>query len=425
MPPTYEPLADSPAAAQLGRPWPRRPLSARNPWFLVACILTIVAVSAHFALGAHGDADTGAGYRSASVRWPFDAAEPHGLSTLVGASKLASRPGKAQTCTAHQLLDAVARARVDPAGPAALPPANATFEPADFRFSFDLPGCSPPHVYSAAEACDLLENSFGGLLLRGDSLVRHLANALFIILRGRRDGAITKGEARDICWGDRMFDDKKNCREFGLGDSQDPALDAPVCGGNVFLHYEDRACPSSPTSYVARLVEWRNKMPWYRKDLSPVVVQSFGLHCKMATSVSLLGAVKPLLNFASTAFPAPLPLWLGIHAPGPNKPVQFAGEQGPAAVQRYNAAMRRRLDGVQPGDQALAEGRMGFLDYFGMTDGAKSFDGTHYMYQVNLEKAHLLLNYLDVLAREVQGAGGLFNLSDICPSGVNDYRCRQ
>ncbi len=42
-----------------------------------------------------------------------------------------------------------------------------------------------------------------------------------------------------------------------------------------------------------------------------------------------------------------------------------------------------------------------------MTDGAVSYDGSHYSYQVNMEKAQTVLNLLDVLWGEIVAAGGL------------------
>lgn len=43
-----------------------------------------------------------------------------------------------------------------------------------FEFSYDMPGCPQPHFFTGREACDLL-NAFGGIYLRGDSLMRQFA----------------------------------------------------------------------------------------------------------------------------------------------------------------------------------------------------------------------------------------------------------
>ncbi len=47
------------------------------------------------------------------------------------------------------------------------------------------------------------------------------------------------------------------------------------------------------------------------------------------------------------------------------------------------------------------------LDFYNSTDGASSFDGTHYSYQVAMERAQIVLNYLDATWGEVVAMGGL------------------
>lgn len=50
--------------------------------------------------------------------------------------------------------------------------------------------------------------------------------------------------------------------------------------------------------------------------------------------------------------------------------------------------------------------RAGF-DFYNSTLGASSFDGTHYSYQVAMERAQVFLNYLDAAWGEVVELGGL------------------
>jgi len=47
------------------------------------------------------------------------------------------------------------------------------------------------------------------------------------------------------------------------------------------------------------------------------------------------------------------------------------------------------------------------MDWYNSTDGASSFDGTHYSYQVAMERAQVFLNYLDATWGEVVELGGL------------------
>jgi hypothetical protein len=169
------------------------------------------------------------------------------------------------------------------------------------------------HLYTAAEACDLLQG-FGGLFLRGDSFVRHVVNALFIVLRERNDGAVEREGER--CRGNAMFDDryvlsykvfcdtadplptyrKAHCRENSIIDSQ--ALAEPICGGDAFLYFDMGAWGAQPQHLSLTIYEqWLNLRPVHKKMLSPVFVEGFGLHNRLDASTAILGAFSfaPLL----------------------------------------------------------------------------------------------------------------------------------
>lgn len=57
----------------------------------------------------------------------------------------------------------------------------------------------------------------------------------------------------------------------------------------------------------------------------------------------------------------------------------------------------------------VGERGMSEVSWYGATDGAESYDGSHYSEQVNLEKALVLLNLLDVAWGEAREAGGLIH----------------
>lgn len=310
------------------------------------------------------------------------------LRTVVGGRSLGPQYyGKG--CSSEEFLAAVADLQVNPNGTTHNPHPNATYSLEEFDYSFDLPRCPRPHVFTRLEACDLLENGFGGVLLRGDSLMRHVTNALFLILRDRPDGAVQNPELRKVCVGDRMFDDKtKDCRRAGLFDTQHPILAGdPVCGGKVWLRYEQLPCPVEPSRYVPTFLDWQRKLPPSRSGLSPAIIQSFGLHCHLLPFIPRFGIFKPLFAHAANAFPRPLLLWIGVNAPGLNKPPQYLKEQGSDQVLRYNRIIRNELADMQDPSESVAEGKMAILETYGMTDGAKSFDGTHYMWSVNVSRA--------------------------------------
>lgn len=141
-----------------------------------------------------------------------------------------------------------------------------------------------------------------------------------------------------------------------------------------------RSCPIEPGEFIPRFLDWRSGVPSAKSALSTIIYNSFGLHCHLLASISINGLIKPINAFMQSSFPRPINLWGSVHAPGSNKPPAWLVSQGAGSVQDYNAQMKAGIDEVRTG--RIVDGVTGWLDFYGMTDGAKSFDGTHYMYQV-------------------------------------------
>ncbi|KAK3735331.1 hypothetical protein RRG08_019746 [Elysia crispata] len=76
-------------------------------------------------------------------------------------------------------------------------------------------------------------------------------------------------------------------------------------------------------------------------------------------------------------------LWVGIHAPGLLKAPKFS-RQTSQGVSYFNSNVRN----------LLKQWKVPFLDTFSFTDGAVSFDGTHYGWGVNMLKANMLIQYV-------------------------------
>ncbi|KAL8279987.1 hypothetical protein RQP46_007568 [Phenoliferia psychrophenolica] len=310
-----------------------------------------------------------------------------------------------QGCSSTQFLAALSAIRVDPTGLSALAPVNHSYALDEFDYSFHWPEttCQRPHVFTSAEACDVV-GAFGGLTAIGDSLTRHMMNAMFILLRNRPDGGVFQNG--DRCRDDTVFDDRDNCRDSIVADAigQAAALAEPICGGKVAVKYTLSYCPSDPSGYIPSYLQMA---PTLLPSLSPLIINAYGLHCGLENFYRpIIGALKPLHVYSQSVFPRPLSLWMGVHAPGSNKPAQYLPQQGVEAVKNYNAEMAARVEAMQPG--RIVDGAMGVVDVYGMTDGARSFDGTHFMYQVNMEKAMLLLNLMELLWAEAAEDGGLW-----------------
>ncbi|GFR74863.1 hypothetical protein ElyMa_002173700 [Elysia marginata] len=76
-------------------------------------------------------------------------------------------------------------------------------------------------------------------------------------------------------------------------------------------------------------------------------------------------------------------LWIGTHAPGLLKAPKFK-RQTAKGVSDYNFKVRKLLD----------KWKIPFMDTFSFTDGAVSYDGTHYGWGVNMLKANMLVQYV-------------------------------
>ncbi|GAA5867346.1 hypothetical protein JCM8547_003315 [Rhodosporidiobolus lusitaniae] len=312
-------------------------------------------------------------------------------------------------CNSSELLRAVSRARIRPDGASrhvdySVPPDAHSLS--SFQFSYSLPavGCREPHLYTPEEACDLL-GAYGGVMFRGDSFVRHVVNALFILLSGREDGAV--GEEGERCRGNAMFDDRKaHCREKSIVNSF--SMPNPVCNGQVPIFFDLQAWGAQPshlllTSYTS----WRSLLPPSLSTRSHIFIAGHGLHHHLNSLTGILGFIRPFLHLSSQIFPRPVGVWMGIHAPAPGKPERWREEQGERETKRYNKEVGGLLDALSPGEFVEEDGRMKWVDWYGVTDGAESYDGSHYSYQVNMEKVLILLNLLDTIWGEAVEAGGL------------------
>lgn len=301
-------------------------------------------------------------------------------SRIVVGERTLQRASNGNLCSTSAFLRAVSEIKVDPLGTSARNNSLTSFEPSDFAFSFDFPApCPAPRVFTSAEACDLL-GAFGGLFLRGDSFVRHVMNALQIILSGAADGAVFAN--KEFCTGDQLFDDGKQCRFSVVNNTQNGDS---VCSGSAWVYNIDSEnCEIESDSHLADFHAWRHQQPSRKAALSPIYIASHGIHCNFDVEFPIFGVFKPFLTWAANAYPQPLLLWLGIHAPAINKPERFRTTQFPPQVRNYNSRIRKALSDLQPANPPPAAGAFSIMEFYGMTDGAASFDGSHFMWQINV-----------------------------------------
>ncbi|GAA6017777.1 hypothetical protein JCM10207_000497 [Rhodosporidiobolus poonsookiae] len=324
-----------------------------------------------------------------------------------------------QSCDAESFLDAVARSKLRPDGASrkidSAPVEHVEATP--IEFSFDFPedsACAQPRVYSREEACELL-SSFGGIYTIGDSYMRHINSALLILLRGRLDGSVVDYLTSTDCRGDHMFIENKSCRMRVPIDTITMQSDTmlvktePLCGGRVHLRYLHRwDVPGAYATDVADYVAWRGTLPAEMQRKSTIYLQSWGVHFNYQFPL-----VMPWLDLFARwswthTWPRPLSLILGPHHPPANQSAQFVPTQGPIPARRFTDEMARYVPEANlPRGVQASEGATAFMDLMEATNGAASADGAHLAYQANMEKVHLILNYLDILHGDVSRQGGI------------------
>lgn len=122
-------------------------------------------------------------------------------------------------------------------------------------------------------------------------------------------------------------------------------------------------------------------IPYPNHNRSPVFIQSVGLHMNCSVPAAL-SFVKGTISYLSTVHvPRAISLWMGLHAPGLNKAVKYIPTQGREAVKKLNEGVQKELEAIGQGE--IIDGATKSMEWFNATDGAESFDGTHYSYQVS------------------------------------------
>ncbi|GJN93791.1 hypothetical protein Rhopal_006849-T1 [Rhodotorula paludigena] len=209
--------------------------------------------------------------------------------------------------------------------------------------------------------------------------MRQFAQGLFLLL-GQTLDLVT--DHKEECAGNNLFINSKTCRFYGINDASQIRH---FCKGEPFVHYDQ---------------VWK-----FNSTNTDGTINDTPLLDNLRAQDTLDVHILPFLHNTSTTFPQPLPFWSSYPAVGPNKPQRFMKKQGPGPTKKYNAAIRNALEELSPGE--AYEGAWRQLEWYNVTDGAVSYDGTHYSYQVAMERAQIFLNTLDVVWGEIVEHGGL------------------
>jgi hypothetical protein len=262
---------------------------------------------------------------------------------------------------------------------------------------------------TAEEACDIIEAT-NFLYLRGDSLTRHIAQALFAILSGNITAGLNAGTfAKSVVVTEELSSDADAvmCARPGYcGDAfNDGHWNGPFSTNYTQPNREYCRFHSAAFFYdVFTLDELRARLPmfcpkWKRHSLcyacdATTIPQDRGfVYLAGGLHSSAFGAAAVDEHFITplSSFPSTYRHICGLmHAPGINKQVKYLRNFGPAATIAYNEMVAARTCKT-PGDA--------LFDPYYVTIGATSFDGQHYLAEPNFLLAQLLLATLEAMLK--------------------------
>ncbi|KAM0754231.1 hypothetical protein T439DRAFT_174059 [Meredithblackwellia eburnea MCA 4105] len=344
-----------------------------------------------------------------SIRWVPSLKSHDQPYLLVGPRRYSRRA--VGHCGLDDLLSDLHDTRVPLNSPSTIPtnfsrPETDELPPFEFSFGMDKCGDRALHIFTPDEACDLLE-SYGGMHMWGDSHVRMVYYSILMLLQNSTDGAGYNPPDAD-CRKENRFRDRYKNNEvapcLGTYYQDTRAENAPkFCSGKTFIRFDEIYTPNPEyLKGIHRL--WQDKLPTDVRSRSPILYQGAGVHfwCDAKQTHDYL---DPVIELQQHSFPRGVSIWAGVHATGPNMPEQWREMQGFKAIEKYDLAVEEILRNSKIGEPW--EGATFTIPSYNATFGASSFDGQHYGYQVNMEKAQVLLNVLDRTYWDIVDAGGL------------------
>ena len=250
-----------------------------------------------------------------------------------------------------------------------------------------LNGCAFTN-FTTEQACNLMSDRISRLVLIGDSLVRHLFNALMILFtndpeRGSLSTSLNDGDNQEIenCQGVMQFVDggTSSCHTKTVNaiprDKQ-----RSFCGGQYKfdLLFKEYYNIDKATDILATVRRNLNKE-------KTIIAIGVGLHMDLNAEKVQKKIIEPVLEIKKTSGARwPFILWISVHAHGSLKDTNYNVPSHNDRIARFNLDMEKYL---------LAFG-ISVFDTFNLTNGVRSIDGTHFGIGVNMMKAQLLINFL-------------------------------
>ena len=263
----------------------------------------------------------------------------------------------------------------------------------DFRheISAEMYEWTPPNgctftQFSSKEACSVMSEKIFRLVLIGDSLVRHLFNALMILFtndseRGSLRGDLSSNETEN-CQGYMQFVDAgpSSCHLKTLDRIPHDKGRQSFCGGDYKfdIMFKEHYSAEQATDLLATVRRYLNKD-------RVVIAIGVGLHLGLNSKKVRKEMLEPVLELKrSLAAAWPYILWISTHATGSLHETNYSTPSRDERIACFNRDM----------ETYLTDFGIPVFDTFSLTSGVRSIDGTHFGKGVNMMKAQLLLNFI-------------------------------
>lgn len=238
--------------------------------------------------------------------------------------------------------------------------------------------------FTTERACSLTSSRVSRLILIGDSLVRHLFNALMILFTNDKErGSLKRVQDPKVknCRGVMQFVDggKTACHNKTLT-SIPVADETSFCQGKYNFDFALKEYHS--------MNEAPNILATVRRNINrerTVIAVGVGLHMDLNAETIQTQIMDPLLNIKkSNGATWPYIIWLSVHALGSVKDTNYDVPSKNDRVARFNLSMEKYLSAYG----------IPVFDTFSLTNGVRSIDGTHFGMGLNMVKAQLFLNFI-------------------------------
>jgi hypothetical protein len=276
-----------------------------------------------------------------------------------------------------------------------------------------LYGCSDAkRVYSdvplfTAESTNSIIRRYRSVIVMGDSLARHVFNALMILNNGDVANGALRGK---YSYFPENISISAKCRFEGLFREKKKCLDEQMAWDNVYgdeMSPRVAGCPASGCSVQGGCHPDLNKMTSFRGRGNMILFTWYSAKCsahaleivsKLTFEDAVILGVGIHDNFNFDAFQSYVSeeflnisrrnkvhlLVLKAVAAGKRKPRRYVNSQGTGAAKIFNTKL----------EQYFQKSKIDTVNSMDMTLDADSHDGTHYGLDVNFMRASQVLNWL-------------------------------